>query len=217
MKAVFRGLIILLSSFATLHLGILLISHLPNATTINIVTQEALATTSSTTNTSSKLQKQQNYLFIAELIGDNVVPAAAKTNATGVAKFTFDPSNNNEIYYQLNITNMKNDILNVDIHQGKKRENGPSLATLYRSSLGMPLSQICCKSAESEMSKFFYFNGTISKEDFEFGPLTDSRDISGLINLFNTGNAYVEVYTNRPDSLTWSDAEVRGKILPSSS
>ena len=64
MKAVFRGLIILLSSFATLHLGILLISHLPNATTINIVTQEALATTSSTTNTSSKLQKQQNYLFV---------------------------------------------------------------------------------------------------------------------------------------------------------
>jgi hypothetical protein len=217
MNAVLLGLIILLSSLATIHLGILLISHLPNPTIINIVTQEALATTSSTTNTSSKLQKQQNYLFKAELTGDNVVPVTAKTNATGVAKFTFDPSNNNQLYYQLNITNMKNDILNVDIHQGKKRENGPSLATVYRSSLGMPLSQICCKSAESERSKFFYFNGTISKEDFEFGPLADSRDISGLINLFNTGNAYVEVYTNRPDSLTLSDAEVRGEILPSSS
>ena len=65
MNAVLLGLIILLSSFATIHLGILLISHLPNATIINIVTQEALATTSSTINTSSKLQKQQNYLFIA--------------------------------------------------------------------------------------------------------------------------------------------------------
>ncbi len=196
MNAVLLGLIILLSSFATIHLGIFVISHLPNSTIINIVTEEALATTSSTTNTSPKLQKQQNYLFIAELTGDNVVPVTAKTNATGVAKFTFDPSNNNQIYYQLNITNMKNDILNVDIHQGKKRENGPSLATLYRSSLGMPLSQICCKSAEAERSKYFYFNGTISKEDFEFGPLADSRDISGLINLLNTGNAYVEVYTN---------------------
>jgi len=217
MNAVLLGLIILLSSFATIHLGIFVISHLPNSTIINIVTEEALATTSSTTNTSPKLQKQQNYLFIAELTGDNVVPVTAKTNATGVAKFTFDPSNNNQIYYQLNITNMKNDILNVDIHQGKKRENGPSLATLYRSSLGMPLSQICCKSAEAERSKYFYFNGTISKEDFEFGPLADSRDISGLINLLNTGNAYVEVYTNRPDSLRLSDAEVRGEILPSSS
>jgi hypothetical protein len=142
MNAVLLGLIILLSSLATIHLGIFVISQLPNATIINIVTQEALATTSSTTNTSPKLQKQQNHLFIAELTGDNVVPVAAKTNATGVAKFTFDPSNNNQIYYQLNITNMKNDILNVDIHQGKKRENGPSLATLYRSSLGMPLSQV---------------------------------------------------------------------------
>ena len=217
MNAVLLGLIILLSAFATILFGIFVISQLLNATIINIVTQEALATTSSTTNTSPKLQKQQNYLFTAELTGDNIVPVTAKTNATGVAKFTFDPSNNNQIYYQLNITNMKNDILNVDIHQGKKRENGPSLATLYRSSLGMPLSQICCKSAEAERSKYFYFNGTISKEDFEFGPLADSRDISGLINLLNTGNAYVEVYTNRPDSLRLSDAEVRGEILPSSS
>jgi hypothetical protein len=204
MNAVLLGLILLLSAFSTILLGIFVISQLLNATIINIVTQEALATTA-------------NYLFIAELTGDNVVPDTVKTNATGVAKFTFDPSNNNQIYYQLNITNMKNDILNVDIHQGKKRENGPSLATLYRSSLGIPLSQICCKSAEAERSKSFYFNGTISKEDFEFGPLADSRDISGLINLFDTGNAYVEVYTNRPDSLSLSDAEVRGEILPSSS
>jgi hypothetical protein len=92
-------------------------------------------------------------------------------------------------------------------------KNGPRLATLYRSSLG--ISEICCKSAESEKSKFFYFNGTISKEDFEFGPLADSVDISGLVNLFNTGNAYVEVHTNRPHSLTLSDAEIRGEILPS--
>jgi hypothetical protein len=166
---------------------------------------------------SSKLQNQQNYVFIAELTGDNVAPVAAKTNATGVTKFIFDPSDNNQVYYELNITNMRNDILNVDIYQGKKRENGPSLATLYRSSLGIPLSEICCKPAESEKSKFFYFNGTISKEDFEFGPLADSRDLTRLINLFNTGNAYVEVYTNRPNSLSLSDAEIRGEILPSSS
>jgi hypothetical protein len=91
MNAVLLGSIILLSSLATIHLGILLISHLSNATIINIVTQEALATTSSTTSTSSKLQKQQNYLFIAELTVDNVVPVTAKTNATGVAKFTLIP------------------------------------------------------------------------------------------------------------------------------
>ena len=85
MNAVLLGLIILLSSFATILLGIFVISHLPNSTIINIVTEEALATTSSTTNTSPKLQKQQNYLFIAELTGDDVVPVTAKTNATGVS------------------------------------------------------------------------------------------------------------------------------------
>jgi hypothetical protein len=63
---------------------------------------------------SSKLQNQQNYVFTAELTGDYVAPVAAKTNATGVAKFIFDPSDNNQVYYELNITNMKNNILNVD-------------------------------------------------------------------------------------------------------
>ena len=98
---------------------------------------------------------------------------------------------------------------------GKKGENGPTIATLYSSSLGVPLSEICCKSAdaESERSKFF-FNGTISTPALEMGPLAGSKNISSVISLFNTGNAYVEVYTYQARSLVFSDPEIRGQIIP---
>jgi hypothetical protein len=44
----------------------------------------------------------------------------------------------------------------------------------YIKELSLP-SEICCRSAasESERSKFF-FNGTISIQDFQFGPLAGS-------------------------------------------
>jgi hypothetical protein len=161
--------------------------------------------------------QQENYIFIAKLAGDNTVPPV-NTNATGIAKF-YANYNNNELYYEINLTNIHNDVARVDVHIGKETENGRTLATLYQSTLSLP-SEICCRSAasQSERTKFF-FNGTISTQSLEFGPLAGSKNIADLVRLFDGGNAYVEVYTYNPKSLSLlkGDSEIRGQIMPQAS
>jgi hypothetical protein len=102
------------------------------------------------------------------------------------------------------------------VHLGKETENGRSIVTLYQTTISIP-SEICCRSAalESERSKFF-FNGTISPQSLELGPLAGSKNIADLVRLFDTGNAYVEVYTFNPKSLNFlgRDSEIRGQIMP---
>ena len=104
----------------------------------------------------------------------------------------------------------------VDVYLGNKTENGRSVVTLYQTTISMP-SEICCRSAasESERSKFF-FNGTISTQNLEYGPLARSKNITDLVRLFNRGNTYVEVDTYQPKSLSLSgsDSEIRGQIMP---
>jgi CHRD domain-containing protein len=161
---------------------------------------------------SNKLQ-QQNQSFTALLTGNNVVPPVS-TNATGIVKFLANTSNINELTYVINLTNIQNDVARIDLHLGNTTENGRSLATLYRTTINS--SEICCRSAasESERNKFF-FNGTISTQNFEFGPLAN-KNITDLLRLFNRGNAYVEVDTYQPKSLSLSgsDSEIRGQIMP---
>ena len=107
-------------------------------------------------------------------------------------------------------------MVRVDVRIGKKTENGPTVTTLYQSTLSLP-SEICCRSAasESERSKFF-FNGTISTQNLELGPLAGSTDIADLVRLFDSGNAYVQVYTynHKSLSLLGGDSEIRGQIMP---
>ena len=159
------------------------------------------------------LQEQQN--FIAKLTGDNTIPSV-NTNATGITKFETKAPNSNELYYEINLTNLRNDVARVEVHHGKANENGPSVVTLYQTTVSLP-SEICCRSAasESERTKFF-FNGTIFTQDFEFGALAGSKNIADLVRLFDSGNAYVEVYTYNPKSLSFlgRDSEIRGQIMP---
>lgn len=162
---------------------------------------------------SKLLQEQHN--FIAKLTGDNTIPSV-NTNATGITKFETKDPNSNELYYEINLTNLRNDVARVEVHLGKADENGPSVVTLYQTTVSLP-SEICCRSAasESERTKFF-FNGTISTQDFEFGALAGSKHIADLVRHFDNGNAYVEVYTHNPKSLSFlgMDSEIRGQIMP---
>jgi CHRD domain-containing protein len=162
----------------------------------------------------SKIPQEQNHSFIALLTGNNVIPPVS-TNAIGIIKFQSNASNINELYYEINLTNLHNDVAKVDVYLGNKTENGRNIVTLYRT-VSMP-SEICCRSAasESERSKFF-FNGTISTQNLEFGPLANSENMTDLVRLFNHGNTYAEVDTYQPKSLSLSgsDSEIRGQILP---
>jgi CHRD domain len=163
----------------------------------------------------SKILQQQNHSFVALLTGNNVIPPVS-TNATGIVKFQANASNINELYCEINLTNIHNDVARVDVYLGNKTENGRSVVTLYQTTISMP-SEICCRSAasESERSKFF-FNGTISTQNLEYGPLASSKNITDLVRLFNPGNTYVEVDTYQPKSLSLSgsDSEIRGQIIP---
>lgn len=154
-------------------------------------------------------QGQQNQSYIATLTGDN-------TSTTGVVKFITNPQyySNNELYYEINLTNIQNDVVRIDIHSGKEGENGPAVVTLYQNSIFLP-SEICCTYAGSEHERTkLFFNGTIFTQAFEFGPLSGSRNITDLVKLFDNGSAYIEVYTNNPDSLSLfnADGEIRGQI-----
>ena len=162
----------------------------------------------------SNIIQQQNHSFIALLTGHNVIPTVG-TNATGTVKFQPNNSNINELYYEINLTNLHNDVARVDLYLGNKTENGRIVATLYQTTINP--SEICCRSAasESERSKFF-FNGTISTQNLELGPLASSKNITDLVRLFNRGNMYVEADTYQPKSLSFSgsEGEIRGQIMP---
>ncbi len=160
-------------------------------------------------------QPQQNQSYIANLTGDNNIPPV-NTNATGIVKFITNDHyyDNNELYYEINLTNIHSDVGKVDIHMGNKNENGPAVITLYQTTTSLP-SEICCTSADSEYEKTkLFFNGTVFTQAFEFGPLADSRNITDLVKLFNNGSTYVQVYTYHPDSpsLFGMDGEIRGQI-----
>ena len=160
-------------------------------------------------------QPQQNQSYIANLTGDNNIPPV-NTNATGIGKFITNDHyyDNNELYYEINLTNIHSDVGKVDIHMGNKNENGPAVITLYQTTTSIP-SEICCTSADSEYEKTkLFFNGTVFTQAFEFGPLADSRNITDLVKLFNNGSTYVQVYTYHPDSpsLFGMDGEIRGQI-----
>ena len=160
-------------------------------------------------------QSQQNQTYTATLTGDNNLPPVY-ISTTGVVKFVTNTqyNNNNELYYEINLTNIHNDVVRVDVHFGKDGENGPALVTLYQKTTSLP-SEICCTSVDSEYEKTkLFFNGTIFTQAFEFGPLSGSRNITDLTKVFDNGSAFVEVYTlnHDPLSLFDTDGEIRGQI-----
>ena len=160
-------------------------------------------------------QPQQIQSYIANLTGDNNIPPV-NTNAMGIVKFITNDHyyDNNEVYYEINLTNIHSDVGKVEVHLGKMNENGPSVVTLYQKTTSLPL-EICCTSADSENERTkLFFNGTVFTQAFEFGPLAGSKNITDLVKLFNNGSAYVQVYTYHPDSLNLfgMDSEIRGQI-----
>ena len=173
--------------------------------------------TGTVVSSESKLlqQPQQNQSYIADLTGDNNIPPVS-TNTMGIVKFITNDHyyKNNEIYYEINLTNINSDVGKVEVHMGKKNENGPAVVTLYQTTTSLP-SEICCTSADSDYERTkLFFNGTVFTQAFEFGPLANSKNITDLVNLFDNDSAYVQVYAYHPDSLSLfgMDDEIRGQI-----
>lgn len=147
--------------------------------------------------------------------GNNTIPEVI-TNTTGTARFLINPvlQNNNEIYYEINLTNVQSDISKVDLRYGSETITGPTIAILYQRILSIPID-ICCKSVESDQNRDnFFLNGTITIPSLQFGLLYDVKNIGELVKMFNNNSAYVEVYTVDLDSnsLFRIKDELRGQI-----
>lgn len=127
--------------------------------------------------------------FVAGLTGIEEVPPV-HTNATGSA--TFLPTLEGKLMYILNVTDIGN-VTKADVHVGKQGENGPVVVTIFTSE--SPPAQI---------------NGTLSQGNITSanlqGPMKD-KPLSGLIDLFQNGDAYVNVGTEQNPN-----GEIRGQI-----
>ena len=79
--------------------------------------------TETVVSSESKLlqQPQQNQSYIANLTGDNNIPPV-NTNAIGIVKFITNDHyyDNNELYYEINLTNIHSDVGKVDSSLGQQ-------------------------------------------------------------------------------------------------
>jgi hypothetical protein len=129
-------------------------------------------------------QQQSAQTFTAKLTGKDELPPV-NTQATGTAQFQLS-SDGKEINYDLTTTNL-NGFMMAHIHQGKAGENGQPLTA--------PLS----------LGK-----GKITSSDLQ-GPLV-GKQISDLVNIIKSGQAYVNVHTDKNQN-----GEIRGQITSGSS
>ena len=101
-------------------------------------------------------------------------------------------SSGDQISYKINVQNI-DEVTAAHIHIGNTDENGPIIVTLFKPQT--PTGEI-----NGEL-----VSGTITAQSFE-GPLK-GKQVSDLVNLFDTGEAYVNIHT-----LTNPNGEIRGTI-----
>jgi hypothetical protein len=142
-------------------------------------------------------------IYSASLSGQSEIPSV-NTQASGEATFdssaqaaalgsaTAAASSSNQMAYEINLQNI-DEVTAAHIHTGNDDENGPIVVTLFDPET--PTDEI-----NGEL-----VNGTLTSQNLE-GPL-DGRQISELIDLFDAGEAYVNVHTQ-----TNPDGEIRGTI-----
>jgi hypothetical protein len=128
--------------------------------------------------------------FTAELTGEAEGPTT-DTIAGGVARFQLHEDQTIG-FYSIELENIE-DVIAAHIHLGQEGENGPIVLVLFR-------SQSPTGPVDGVLS-----GGDIISEDFE-GPL-EGETISDLIDVFEEGEAYVNILTQETPS-----GEIRGQI-----
>jgi hypothetical protein len=130
--------------------------------------------------------------FTAKLSGSNEVPPV-NTTGSGIASFQVSAVGYRLIMnYQLHLKHM-NAVTGVNIHSGKRNENGPIVARLFTPPKAPPKGAI-------------NVYGTLTSSGLT-GQLKD-KTIDILVNMIRSGGAYVNVHTTKNHN-----GEVRGQIL----
>jgi hypothetical protein len=142
-------------------------------------------------NSNSFVFAEQSKCFNAKLTGKDEVPSKV-TKATGMAGFNVIGTDS--LSYNVNVTNMQK-VTASHIHQGKAGTNGPVVVTLFKTN------------SPSATTNGLLSKGTITATNLE-GPLK-GKQISDLISMIKSGNAYVNVHTEANPK-----GEIRGQLSP---
>lgn len=153
----------------------------------SVISNQNLSTTKQTT-----FAQQQEQIFVASnMTGTKEVPPV-RTLASGSATFV---NNQTFIDYDLSVSDLYNATA-AHIHQGRAGANGPIVVTLY-------------KTTDRSPGLFGGYSGNITSSMLE-GPLRGEQ-LSALVELMRTGQAYVNVHTIKNPN-----GEIRDQITLSS-
>jgi hypothetical protein len=137
----------------------------------------------------SAILPNDNDNFTGQLTGDQEVHTV-ETQARGVANFRFNKENT-MVNFQINVANLEN-VRFAHIHLGKRGENGPVVVTLQPTRIDGPVNGV-------------YAKGMLTDSNLA-GRLTGG-DLIILKEAFRTGNAYVNVHTDK-----YPPGELRGQL-----
>ena len=148
---------------------------------------------------STVFAQEEHHKFTAKLTGSEEVPPKT-TKATGTSEFTLE-HDGKTISYKISVKDIRS-VTTVNIHNGSKGENGPALATLFRSRTANPLLGFV---TENTPINGVLSEGTITSSDLH-GPLK-GKQISDLANIMKSGQAYANIRTKQNPK-----GEIRGQI-----
>lgn len=151
----------------------------------------AIATSPNFLNTAKQEAFAQEVFVASNMTGTKEVPPV-RTMASGSATFL---NNQTVISYDLSASDLYN-ATSAHIHQGKAGSNGPIVVTLY-------------KTADPSPGLFGGYSGNITSSMLE-GPLK-GKQLSALVNLMSSGQAYVNVHTIKN-----KNGEIRDQVTISS-
>jgi|SRR5215212_5275840 hypothetical protein len=144
-------------------------------------------------------EEQQQRKFTAKMTGSEEVPRK-NTKATGTAEFIL-AHDGKTLSYKISVKDIHG-VTTANIHNGSKGENGPVVATLFRSRTGSPLLGFLIQNIpiNGVLSE-----GTITSSNLQ-GPLK-GKQLSDLANIMKDGQAFANIRTKQNPR-----GEIRGQI-----
>lgn len=143
--------------------------------------------------------EEEHHKLTAKLTGsEEVFPKSTK--ATGTAEFILE-HDGKTLSYKISVKDIHS-ITTASINNGSKGENGPALATLFRSRTANPLLGFV---TEKIPINGVLSEGTITSSNLQ-GPLK-GKQVSDLANIMKDGQAYVNIRTKQ-----YPKGEIRGQI-----
>jgi hypothetical protein len=144
-------------------------------------------------------EKERQHKFTAKMTGsEEVFPKTTK--ATGTAEFIL-AHDGKTLSYKISVKDIHS-VTAANIHNGTKGENGPAVATLFRSRTKNPLLGFL---TEKIPINGVLSEGTITSSNLQ-GPLK-GKQVSDLVNIMKAGQAYANIRTKQNPK-----GEIRGQI-----